>query len=140
MRKVTVRRTEMDDSGTFGKWISDSGFECSTMELPERNNIPGKSCIPPGVYQCEKRVSPKHGPCYYVLNVPGRIDIEIHSANWAGDTSLGFKCQLLGCLAPGRSIGELEGQKAILSSRDALASLESDLNGDPFQLTVEWGV
>ncbi len=108
------------------------------MELPERNNAPGFSDIPSGVYQCEKRISPKHGPCYYVLDVPGRSDIEIHSANWAGDTTKGLKCQLLGCLSLGRAIGELAGQKAVLSSRDALAGFESDLNGEAFELTIGW--
>lgn len=138
MRKVTVERTETGDEGTFGTLHTDSGFECYTLELPDKDNAPGKSCIPSGQYRCEKRVSPKHGPCYYVLNVPGRSDIEIHSANWAGDEEKGFKCQLLGCLAPGRAIGELAGQKAVLSSRDALAGFESDLSGEAFILTIGW--
>lgn len=138
MRKVTVNRTETGDDGTFGTLRTDSGFQCYTLELPDKNNNPGKSCIPPGTYQCEKRTSPKHGKCYYVLNVPGRTDIEIHSANWAGDTDKGLKCQLLGCLAPGRAIGELEGQKAVLSSRDALIGLECDLAGETFALTIGW--
>lgn len=138
MRKVKVRRTEMSDEGTFGLWKSDSGFSCYTMELPDRGNAPGKSCIPAGVYSCEWRISPKHGPCYYILNVPGRTNVEIHSANWAGDESKGLKCQLLGCLAPGRAIGELAGQKAVLSSRDALRALESDLEGSAFELVIGW--
>lgn len=140
MRKVTLTRTETGDEGTFGTIVTDSGFSVYSGELPWRGNAPGKSCIPAGAYVCQKAVSPKHGPCYYITDVPGgRTDIEIHSANWMGDESKGFKCQLLGCIAPGRAIGELIGQKAVLSSRDALIGLEADLEGEPFHLVIAWG-
>lgn len=140
MRYVTLTRTETGDDGTFGIIKTDSGFSVYSIELPWRGNASGKSCIPAGVYVCKMAISPKHGQCYYVTDVPGgRTDIEIHSANWAGDESKGYKCQLLGCIAPGRAIGELVGQKAVLSSKDALCGFELDLDKEPFQLSVQWG-
>ena len=61
MRRVYIRRTETDDEGTFGVLTTDSGFQVYTGELPWRWNIPGKSCIPPGEYECIWTEKPKHG-------------------------------------------------------------------------------
>lgn len=138
MRKVTITRTETDDSGTFGLWQSDSGFQCYTGELPWRENDKNTSCIKTGVYQCQKRISKKHGTCYGVLDVPGRSDIEIHKGNFCGDESNGLKSDVEGCIIVGRAIDEIAGQKAIISSGDALSALEADLDGEAFQLTLEW--
>lgn len=144
MRQVSVVRTESDDRGTFGNLKTDSGFQCYSLELPWRDNKVGLSCIFPGPNDPEYIVqglwlpSVKHGHCYHLQNVLGRTDVEIHAANWAGDASRGLKCQLLGCLAPGRAIGDLVGQKAILSSKDALDGLVVDLAMEPFMLTISW--
>lgn len=137
-RKVTIERTETDDEGTFGLLTTDTGWQCYTGELPWRDNEQGKSCIPAGTYPAVWRPSPKHGECYGVESVPGRTDIEIHSANWMGDQDKGKKCQLAGCIAPGRAIDTLVGQKATISSRDALAGLVEDLGKEPFILTIKW--
>lgn len=138
MRQVKIIRLESDDSGTFGILTTDDGFSCWTLERPWRDNLTGKSCIPAGTYKVNKRDSPKHGRCYHVDGVKDRTDIEIHAANWAGDESKGLKCQLLGCIAPGRAIGELVKQKAILSSRDALEGFETEMEGADFELTLSW--
>lgn len=138
MRKATLTRTETGETGTFGILVTDSGFSCYTGELPWKNNIQGKSSIPDGIYQCIRSDSTKHGMCYHVQGVTGRTDIEIHSANWMGDVDKGLKCQLLGCIAPGRAIIDIIGQKGVSSSRDALYSLEEDLEKKPFELTIKW--
>jgi hypothetical protein len=137
VRKAILTRNETSDQGTFGTLVTDSGFTCRTGELPWRNNESGISCIPPGCYQVVWLESPAHGWCYHVQNVSDRKDIEIHSANWMGDESKGFQCQLKGCIAPGMDIGPLEGQKACLHSKDALDGLVSDLAEQPFWLTIE---
>jgi hypothetical protein len=54
-----------------------------------------------------------------------------------GDEDKGLRCELKGCTAPGTSIGELQGQKAVLSSKSALAALEDDLGRETFELTIE---
>lgn len=138
MRKVTITRTETDDSGTFGLWQSDSGFQCYTGELPNLKNVPGKSCIPAGSYQAAIRASVKHGKCYGINGVKGRSDIEVHSGNFCGNVDKGIKSDVLGCIILGNSIGEIGGQKCVMSSKDALARAVSDLDGEAFNLTIEW--
>ena len=138
MRKVSITRTESDDSGTFGNLRTDSGFECYSGELPWKNNAPLISCIPSGIYKVEKRKSEKHGICYGIISVPGRSDIEFHKGNFCGDEHKGLKSDVEGCIILGRAIGEIAGQKAIISSSDALHALEADLEDKPFQLTIEW--
>lgn len=53
--------------------------------------------------------------------------IEIHAANRYTD--------LLGCIAPGRRFGTLEGIPAVLESAPAMADLYKK-NGDSFSLTI----
>lgn len=137
LRKARLTRIETSDEGTFGIFKTDT-FECYTVELPWRGNAIGASCIPAGSYKFVWSKSPKHGECYEAEKVEGRTDIQIHSANWAGDVTKGFKSQLQGCIAPGRAIMSVAGQKGVSSSRDALAGLVLDLEKEPFLLTVSW--
>lgn len=138
MRNVVLTRTETDDSGTFGLWQSDSGFQCYTGELPWLNNAPNISCIPSGTYECKIIASPKHGRCYQVESVPNRTMVEIHKGNFCGNGDKGLKSDVEGCIIVGRAIDEIAGQKAVISSSDALQSLMADLDGAAFALTVEW--
>lgn len=138
MRQATLTRFETGDEGTFGKF-STAAFECWMIELPWRHNAKEKSCIPAGVYIFKRVNSPKHGECYEAEHVAGdRTHVQIHRANWAGDKDKGKKCELEGCFAPGRAIGELGGQKAVISSKDAVAGLEAALENDTFELTIKW--
>lgn len=138
MRRALILRTESDDYGTFGNLTVDGGFQCYSGELPWRNNKPSVSCIPAGTYKCTWKKSPKYGDCFHVEKVKGRDNILIHAANWMGDKDKGLKCQLEGCISPGRAIDQLAGQKALLSSRDALAGLIADLGTEDFELTIRW--
>ena len=136
MRSATLLRNPSSDEGTFGVLLLDDHSSWSTGELPWRDNRNGISCIPPGSYICKWIISPKHGECYQITNVPKREMIEIHSANFMGDASLGKVSQLLGCLALGKSVGVLNGQKAILASKQAVHEFESNLNKEDFKLTI----
>jgi Family of unknown function (DUF5675) len=138
VKMVTVTRTETSDEGTFGTLVTDTGFQCFTIELPWRNDMANISCIPPGTYVCNWRFSQKHGMCYHVDGVPdGRTQVEIHAANFAGDVSKGYKCQLEGCLALGESIGLLNGQKAVLESKIAVAQFNTERAMQPFTLVIK---
>lgn len=137
MRQATLQRMTSSSQGTFGTLATDSGFTCVTGELPWHDNASSISCIPAGTYTVTYRQSSKHGMCYHVENVPGRTGVEIHAANFMGDKSAGFRCELEGCIAPGLQTGTLNGQAAVLSSKAALNDLESDLNREPFTLTVQ---
>lgn len=139
MRSAVLTRLETSGVGTFGLLVTDSEFECKTGELPWRLNEVGKSCIPPGVYLCKMEYSPKHKrEVYHVKNVPGRSDVEIHSANYMGDTEQGFKSELLGCVSLGMSVCDIEGQRGVSQSKKAIASFEADMQKADFELTVEW--
>ena len=87
-------------TGTNGQWtLCDGSHLCWNIELPWENNAHQISCIPEARYGLQHIVSPKHGSCLQVMNVPQRDEIEVHSANWALGQD-GHHPQLLGCLAP----------------------------------------
>jgi len=137
MRTGTLTRIETGDEGTFGDLVLDSGWGCVTGELPWRNNLPGISCIPTGTYTAIPYNSQRHGPCYLLQNVPQRTDVEIHAANWMGDKSLGYKCELLGCIALGKSHGALAGQAAILRSQEAMHDFLTEMGMDTLTITIK---
>lgn len=143
MRTAVLERLTESDAGTFGRLTLDDGAKFLTGELPWRDNKTGKSCIPPGVYLCSWAISPKHGWCYHVDSVPGRSDVEIHSANWMGDvmkqnpvTGKPYQCQLLGCIALGTTTGMLDGQMSVLDSRHAIDGFHENLKRESFQLVI----
>lgn len=136
MRHVTLISNPSTPDGTFGVMLLDDHSSFCTGELPWKNNANGVSCIPAGTYTCHWIDSPKHGWCYQILNVPNRSMIEIHSANWMGDVSKGKLSQLLGCIALGITIGQLNGQTALLRSKQAIADFEANLKQADFQLTI----
>ncbi len=125
-----MTRTETGPDGTFGNLVTDSGFQCYFVEKPWHDNKPEVSCIPSATYECGIGESPKFGKVYGVKNVPGRTDILIHPANW--------QRQLLGCIALGRAIGEVMGDRGVMGSRDAVAGFMADLENEPFMLTIQW--
>lgn len=156
MRKVTLTRRASGPDGTPGEWLSDSGLRLATIERQWLNNAHDVSCImpPPGEmrkYICHWGFSPKHGWCFYVMNVVGRGDIEIHSANlWD---------QLLGCVALGMATGKflagtmmhIEGpgglevvplprdMMGIVDSKTAILKMQMDMGTEDFELTIQWG-
>lgn len=134
MRRITITRDETGPEGTFGKLVTDLNFECYTLERPAEGDHP---CIPKGVYKVLwTNTHPIHGECYEVMNVPARTAILIHSANWFD--------QLLGCIAPGRSVQDVEGvwqekprkMKGVTSSKDALKGLIENMDKKEFELTI----
>ena len=135
MRRAVLDRAPSTDEGTFGTFMID-GQALRSTELPWRDNKPRESCIPPGVYRCEIVQSPKFGRVYGLRDVPGRSAILIHAANFGGDASKGYRCELLGCIAPAMVHGQLDGQMAGLSSRAALSELMAWANGEPFELEI----
>lgn len=85
--RSTPRKTAI-----LGSLKVDGSFECYALE----NAL---LAIPAGTYEIELYDSPKHGPDTPQLkNVPGRTNIQIHIAN--------FPHELLGCIAPGTSMGD----------------------------------
>jgi len=139
MRTAALTREASTDEGTFGTLVTDTGKTFISGELPDRGNEHGTSCIPADTYICKWIDSPKHGECYQVTAVPGRDMIEMHSANFMGDTLKGKLSQLLGCIALGKSKGMLEGQMAVLASKAAIAEFEAEMGQEDFRLTIQEG-
>lgn len=145
MRKARLKRSPSTDQGTFGILALDDGTTFHSLELPWRNNEHGLSCIPTGTYMFKKVDSPRHGACYMGMHIPGRDAIEIHAANYAGDVTLGFRSDLLGCIALGKEIGPLEipgplrQQMCALRSRIAIAEFEANTGLEDLQLTILQG-
>lgn len=138
MRTATLTRTQHTDEGTFGVLVFGRNTVHS-LELPWRENRRQKSCIPVGTYQCAIVNSPRFGRVYGVANVPGRSNILIHSANFAGNVDLGWKTQLQGCIALGMRLGKIGNQRAALVSRPAIRLLNEWSGGMPFTLEIQNG-
>jgi hypothetical protein len=143
--KLTIRRGETTDQGTFGcAFLDDGGAPFDSLELPWKANECGASCIPPGVYKAQTRTSPHFGVSVYeILDVPGRTSIEIHPGNWAGDITLGLYSDLLGCVALGRGVGVLQPpetgfvvQKALMNSRKAFDEFMQRTGGQPLDIEI----
>lgn len=91
-----------DNSATLGRWETETGFSCYTLELPWRNNERGRSCIPEGTYDLRVRESEvvhrttggEFQEGFEIVGVPFRTWIMVHPGNWAKDTN--------GCILVGK--------------------------------------
>lgn len=128
-------RLRRSDHGTEGLLICRN-FHCYSMELPWRDNQRNISCIPEGNYPAHIRISPKFGRVYWILEVPERAYILIHSGNWAGDITKGLKTHTYGCILLGKYSGYLQGQRAVLCSRPTVTKFINLLQGKPFSLNI----
>lgn len=135
MKTVRLTRQKQTDAGTEG-FLSTDGFNCYTLELPWRNNIRQKSCIPEGSYRCQITQSPRFGRVYTVTGVEGRGNILFHSGNYAGDVDKGYKTHVQGCILLGKRTGYLGQQRGILVSRPAVSEFMSRMAGQPFILEI----
>lgn len=135
MIKVQIIRFSSSDQGTLGYFISE-GFQARIIELPWKDNATNISCIPAGKYQCVYRYSKKFREHYYVMNINGRTYVLIHSGNFAGDTSKGYKTHSHGCLIIGKYHGKIDGQDAVLLSRPTLRGLVKHMNMQLFEVEI----
>lgn len=110
MKTAILRRSQTGDTGTFGTLEVD-GMSFHTGELPWRDNVRQKSCVPAGDYLCKWSKSPKFGWVYKLQDVPGRSDVLIHAGNWCGDVDQGYASDVLGCILLGSAKGMVENAK-----------------------------
>ena len=131
MRFKIVRNTSTPN-GTFGVMLDGAELPvCVTLENPWIDNLPRVSCIPLGLWLCERTDSPKFGNTFRVVEpIPGgRTHILFHKGNTEFDTS--------GCILLGSSFGHLSGIPAILQSNPAFnhfMGLVKDV--DKFELAI----
>jgi len=132
---VTIVRDKSTDKQTTGSLVASNAgatFVCKTLELPWLNNQPNISCIPKGTYDVTWTFSPrKMRFTYRVQNVPGRLGILFHSANYFYD--------LLGCIALGSTLADInkDGQLDVTNSRVTMASFEGFMGKKPFKLIIK---
>ena len=82
-------------------------IKARTIELPDKDNQTGVSCIPEGEYDVSV-VGPSEKIKYvhfWIMDVPGRAGIKIHVANYVS--------QLRGCIAPGKKHADLNADGVI---------------------------
>lgn len=129
-------RYETSEQGTFGYFVYDNTF-CHSIELPDKDNQRNISCIPNGDYTCKLFYSHHFKRFLYnVKNVKGRSYILIHSGNFAGDTSKGYKSNFNGCIGIGLHKGYLGDQKVVLNSRTAVREFMTFMDGRDFKLHI----
>jgi len=134
---VYLARYRMSDQGTEGILsVPSLSFSCFTLELPWRDNQPSLSCIPTGTYPMAWRVSTKWN-AFHIQDVPDRSYILIHSGNFAGDVSKGFKTHVQGCVLLGQSMGNLDGQRAVLVSKDTVRRFNGLLEGKEARIIIK---
>lgn len=149
MITATINRDSSTDHGTFGTFSITRGGDWNrltlqSLELPWRDNAINVSCIPCGIYTCEFAWSTKRLRfVYWVRDVLPRTSIQMHSANYAGDVTQGFKSNVKGCIALGMTRGygwgEYSHQRIVGYSADAFRALIGFTNKQPFKLIIAGG-
>ena len=142
MQTARLFRLDTSGQGTFGVLTFDD-FAVHSLELPNRDNAPNVSCIPPGEYNVKRRYSPSFKRwLYWVKDVPNRSWILIHGANFAGDVENGWQSHLQGCITLGMNIGTAKNkygnrQKCVFRSREAIRHLQERLANADFKLIIK---
>ena len=142
MKRLSIIREPSADTGTFGRAVFEGSIWFS-LELPDRGNQTDVSCIPPGLYTASLVFSQHFSRNIYRLNnVPGRVGVEIHPANWAGDTSKGWYSDLEGCITLGSHTADLippgktVPQPAVTSSTVCVDQFMALANGEDIEVEI----
>lgn len=96
---ITLDRfpAETSPDGVFGVY-NVNGYLLFTCEDDWDSNKPNLSCVPAGTYRLKRVNSPKFGPTYEIVGVPGRGNI---LASHPGNTEENSE----GCVLTGLSLG-----------------------------------
>lgn len=127
IKKALLIRVEQTAACSRGVLILGGKYICMTLERPWLDNKPNVSCIPSGIYTCNRINSPHFGETFDVSSVPGRSHILFHSGNTPADTE--------GCIIVGRTL--VPHIPDIRDSRAAHTTLMAALDGiDSFTLEI----
>jgi len=138
---LAIKRIDTDDQGTDGI-LYTQGFCCYTLELPWRDNKPFLSCIKSGLYTAGVDNTTIIGGLPVIRFSDDqfngeRTGILIHVGNFAGDQKLSYKSDVLGCIEVGMAKGELNNQKAVLKSHDAMTELLAVVGEGIIAISIE---
>ena len=116
-------------TATWGNLVVNGKPICLTLERPWLGNKKDISCIPEGVYQCERIISPHNGSVYQ-LDVEGRKYIQLHTANMVKE--------LKGCIAYGSTYSDMYGVEAVIGSTSAKERFYKEINDiKEFELIIK---
>lgn len=128
LQKLRLERKIYSDSAILGVLYNAYDKElCKTLENPYVRNTPRISCIPEGKYICKSFSGSIYKNVWEVKDVPNRSAILFHNGNLERHTQ--------GCILVGGSWGFLEGQLAVLNSRNTLENLRQLLPSE-FELRI----
>jgi len=117
------------DKATTGVLLASDRPVCVTMENPWWNNQRSVSCIPFGIYQCQRIISPRFGETFEVKDVHDRSHIIFHKGNHVDDTR--------GCILLGSYFDEVNNEVWIKNSSAAFKKFMDLLEGeDVFNLEI----
>lgn len=130
IKVVTITRGYKTDEVTLGMLqIEDIPHEpIYTLENPWVLNKPYISSIPEGEYMGMPFNGNKYKDVYEIVPVQDRSAILIHHGNYEKDT--------MGCILVGLSSGMMNGEPAIMQSRNAMAYLKSLLGKEEFAVII----
>ena len=119
--KLDLLRVGQSARGTFGVLRYGQVPFALTLEEPWLDNAVGVSCIPPGLYRCERVRSPKFGNTFEVTQVEGRSHILFHKGNTLDDTQ--------GCILVGEEFSGTFDQPMLVSSQRGFSEFLALLDG-----------
>lgn len=122
-------RVAQNLTATYGVLCQGTVPFAVTLERPWRDNRRSESCIPAGIYECRRVVSPKFGETFEITNVPARSHILFHKGNLEDDTH--------GCVIVGEAFNPVLGRPGITESGHGFAEFLSLLRMvDRFALSI----
>ena len=125
MKRLTLSRIYLAQS-TLGVLQHEKQNVCFTVELPNLGNKREISCIPAGLYRCQKTFAPTLKTCIAIKNVPNRSGVFIHTGNKTSE--------IRGCILPVMSLNSFESG---LNSRFALKLIFDIVGSDEFELLIK---
>lgn len=118
---LLLKRIFQNDKYTIGKLYIGDTYLCDTLEPPVNVNHPR---IPNGKYSISYQPSKKFGKNMpFLLNVPGRTGIMIHTGNYPRETQ--------GCILVGRNLttGSVSKSKITFENIDSIIKAIMNLTG-----------
>lgn len=126
MKRARIIRIENSEQGLVGVLVIDGRVECFTLQP---DPLDKHFSIPPGCYHCRRFHGTKY-PDTFEIVVPGHTALLFHILNDEDESE--------GCIGLGEAVGDIDGQRRILSSGIAFRQFMATMGDDQeFMLIIE---